>query len=133
MDRQSILSRSIPPMLWVVLDESILQRPIAGPEVMKAQYAHLLQISLNRRISLQVLPYAACSVVGLLGGFVVADMPGEAPPAAYIDSQSTGDRVSCRLEEVKHLAFLHDVIRADALSRRDSRAMIEEAVQRWST
>ena len=35
MKRQEILSRSEPPLLWVVLDEFVLHRVIGGPEVMR--------------------------------------------------------------------------------------------------
>ncbi|WP_326826100.1 helix-turn-helix domain-containing protein [Streptosporangium sp. NBC_01756] len=132
MDRQGILRRSTPPMIWIVLDESVLHRPIADPKVMKGQFEHLLELAESPWISLQVLPYKAYSVIGLLGGFVVADMPRGAPPVAYIDSQSTGDRVSERIEEVRGLAFRYDLIRADALSRRESLDMIKETVQRWT-
>ncbi|MFF5207971.1 helix-turn-helix transcriptional regulator [Streptosporangium sp. NPDC000396] len=133
MDRQGILRRPAPPMLWVVLDEGILHRPVADAEVMKGQFEHLLEIGESPSISLQVLPYKACSVIGLLGGFVIADMPGGAPPVAYIDSQRTGDRVSERIEEVKGLAFRYDVIRVDALSRCESLSMIKETMRRWTT
>jgi transcriptional regulator with XRE-family HTH domain len=132
MDRQSILKRPVPPMLWVILDEGILHRPIAGPEVMHGQFERLLEIGENPRISLQVLPYQACSVVGLMGGFVVADMPKGAPPAAYIESQTTEDRVSDRSEEVKGLALRYDVIRVDALPRYESLSMIKETMRRWT-
>jgi transcriptional regulator with XRE-family HTH domain len=132
MDRQSILKRPVPPMLWVILDEGILHRPISGPEVMKGQFEYLLEISEKPHISLQVLPYRACSVVGLMGGFVIADMPKGAPPAAYIESQSTEDRVSDRSDEVKGLSLRYDVIRVDALPRCESISMIKEAVRRWT-
>ncbi|WP_433246481.1 helix-turn-helix domain-containing protein [Streptosporangium sp. CA-135522] len=133
MDRQGILRRPTPPMLWVILDEGVLHRPIAGAEVMKGQFEHLLEVGESRSISIQVLPHEACNVVGLLGGFVVADMPRNAPPVAYIDSQSTGDRVSERVEEVEGLAFRHDLIRVDALSRRQSLDMIKETMRKWTT
>ncbi|MEV4379489.1 helix-turn-helix transcriptional regulator [Streptosporangium sp. NPDC049644] len=133
MDRKSILRRPDPPMLWAILDEGILHRPIADPEVMRGQFHYLLEMSESPWLSLQVLPYTARNVLGLLGGFTIADMPGSAPPVAYIDSQSTEDRVSERTEEVKRLEFRYDLIRADALSRSDSRDMIKEAIQRWTT
>ncbi|GAA0843983.1 helix-turn-helix transcriptional regulator [Streptosporangium amethystogenes subsp. fukuiense] len=133
MDRKNILRRPDPPMLWAILDEGILHRPIADPEVMREQFHYLLEMSESPWLSLQVLPYTARNVLGLLGGFTIADMPGSAPPVAYIDSQSTGDRVSERAEEVKRLEFRYDLIRADALSRNDSRDMIKEAIQRWTT
>ncbi|MEV4747468.1 Scr1 family TA system antitoxin-like transcriptional regulator [Streptosporangium sp. NPDC049248] len=133
MDRQGILRRPKPPTLWIVLDEGILHRPIADPEVMRGQLQHLLEAAESPWIFLQVLPYDAHSVIGLLGGFVIADMSKNAPPVAYIDSQTIGNRVSERLEEVKRLGFRHNLIRADALPRSDSRDMIKEAIQRWTT
>ncbi|WP_248961711.1 helix-turn-helix domain-containing protein [Sphaerisporangium perillae] len=132
MDRQSILKRSMPPMLWVILDEGILHRPISGSAVMKGQFEYLLEVGANPCISLQVLPYRACSVVGLMGGFVIADMPKGALPAAYIESQSTEDRVSDRPEEVKGLALRYDMIRVDALPRCESLSMIKETMRRWT-
>ncbi|MFJ2030824.1 helix-turn-helix domain-containing protein [Streptosporangium sp. NPDC087985] len=133
IDRQSILRRPKPPMLWVVLDESVLQRPIADSAVMKDQFQHLLEVAESPRISLQVLPYSARSVVGLLGGFTVADMPRSRPSVAYIDSQTIGDRVSERNEEIKRLEFRYDLIRVDALSRYESLGMIKESMQKWTT
>ncbi|MEU0485195.1 helix-turn-helix transcriptional regulator [Streptosporangium sp. NPDC006013] len=133
MDRQGILKRPKPPMLWIVLDEGILHRPIADSEVMRGQFQNLLEAAEIPWIFLQILPYTAHSVIGLLGGFVIADMSKNAPPVAYIDSQTIGDRVSERLEEVKRLEFRHNLIRADALPRSDSRDMIKEAIQRWTT
>ncbi|GAA3122882.1 helix-turn-helix domain-containing protein [Streptosporangium carneum] len=133
LERQRLLDRARPPMMWVVLDESVLHRPVGGPEVMKEQMRQLLELAERPHISLQMLPYAAYGTVGLLGSFVVAEMPHEAPPVAYIDSQSTEDRVSDRTKEVKSLICRHGVIRADALSRRESLGLIKETMRRWTT
>ena len=43
MERQSILRRPKPPLLWVVIDEAVLHRPIGSPAVMSAQLTHLLE------------------------------------------------------------------------------------------
>ncbi|MET8050413.1 helix-turn-helix transcriptional regulator [Streptosporangium sp. NPDC005286] len=133
LERQKILRRPKPPKIWAVLDESILHRPVGSPAVMRCQLQHLLELGESSHTSLHLLPYTAYSTVGLLGSFVIADMPKGQPPVAYIDSQSTGDRVTERAEEVKELAFRHNEIRADALSRRGSLIMIKEAIQRWTT
>ncbi|WP_380839483.1 helix-turn-helix domain-containing protein [Sphaerisporangium dianthi] len=133
LDRQKILQGSMPPMLWGVLDESVLHRAVGGPDVMSDQLHHLLEWGESKRVSLQVLPYAAYGTVGLLGSFMVADMPGHPASVAYIDSQSTEDRVSDRTAEVRGLAFRHGVIRADALPRRESLDMIKESLRRWTT
>jgi hypothetical protein len=39
LTRQQLLSRPEPPGYWVVLDETVLRRPIGGREVMRAQAA----------------------------------------------------------------------------------------------
>ncbi|MFC4534229.1 helix-turn-helix domain-containing protein [Sphaerisporangium dianthi] len=132
MDRQSILERTVPPMLWVILEEGVLHRAVTEAEVMRGQVEHLIYISENPHISLQILPFSACSVVGLMGGFVIADMPKGSPPAAYIESQSTEDRVSDRSNEVQGLALRYDLIRADALPRCESLKMIKEMMRRWA-
>ncbi|MFD8528340.1 helix-turn-helix transcriptional regulator [Streptosporangium canum] len=133
MERQRILRRPMPPMLWVVLDEGVLHRPVAGPDVMRGQFEHLLDAGESPRISLQVLPYAALNVLGLLGSFTVADLPRGNRPVAYIDSQSMEDRVSDRSHDMRNLAFRYDTIRADALSRRESLSLIKETMRRWTT
>ncbi|MGW3366221.1 helix-turn-helix domain-containing protein [Streptosporangium canum] len=133
MERQRILRRPMPPMLWVVLDEGVLHRPVAGPDVMRGQFEHLLEAGESLRISLQVLPYAALNVLGLLGSFTVADLPRGNRPVAYIDSQSMEDRVSDRSHDMRNLAFRYDAIRADALSRRESLSLIKETMRRWTT
>ncbi|MEV0418451.1 helix-turn-helix domain-containing protein [Streptosporangium canum] len=115
MARQEILNRPVPPLLWVVLDESVLHRPVAGPAVMKGQFERLLHAGENPRISLQILPYGARNVLGLLGSFIIADLPRGDRSVAYIESQRTEDPVSDRSGDLKNLAFIHGSIRADAL------------------
>jgi transcriptional regulator with XRE-family HTH domain len=55
--RQALLTRPTPPMLWAVIDESILHRPIGGRRVMRTQIEHLLELTKQPNISLQVVPY----------------------------------------------------------------------------
>lgn len=45
MDRQAILRRDQPPLLWVVLDEAVLRRPIGGWPVMAKQLDHLVEMA----------------------------------------------------------------------------------------
>nr|WP_141578086.1 helix-turn-helix transcriptional regulator [Actinomadura sp. WMMA1423] len=54
--RQQILSRDTPPRLIVVMDESVLMRDVGGPEVMRGQCEHLLRVSQQDSITLQIAP-----------------------------------------------------------------------------
>lgn len=133
MDRQEIFGRRMPPMLWIILDEGVLYRPIASPEVMRGQFERLLDAGEQMRVSLQILPYAARNVLGLLGSFTLADLPRSNSPVAYLDSQSLDDRVTDRPVDMKNLVFRYDAIRADALPRRESLNLIKETMRRWTT
>jgi hypothetical protein len=57
--RQEILTRSGGPTLWAVLDEAVLHRPIGGIDVLRAQLGHLVDVSAQPNVTIQVLPFSA--------------------------------------------------------------------------
>jgi transcriptional regulator with XRE-family HTH domain len=59
MARQTVLYRDGSPSLWAVLDEAVLRRPLGGPDVMRAQLQHLLEMTEQRNVTLQVVPFLA--------------------------------------------------------------------------
>lgn len=132
MERQNILRRANPPMLWVVLDEGILHRPISSSAVMSAQLNHLVELAQTPRITIQILPLSAYSTPGLLGGFVIAQTQGVAD-TAYIESAGILGRVTERPEDVSALTFRYEGIRAEALPQRESLKLIKEAIQQWTS
>ncbi|MGW2485874.1 helix-turn-helix domain-containing protein [Streptomyces sp. NPDC001606] len=56
--RQRLLAREGPPRLWVVMDETALRRPVGGPEVMRAQIGHLIDVGRLPHVTLQLMPFA---------------------------------------------------------------------------
>ncbi len=56
-ERQAALARLRPPMVFVILDESCIRRPIGGATVMDAQLAHLIEFAAQPNALLQVAPY----------------------------------------------------------------------------
>jgi transcriptional regulator with XRE-family HTH domain len=61
LGRQHILTRPDPPRLWLVIDETVLTRPVTttGPEVMREQVDKLIHAAGQPAVTLQVLPLAA--------------------------------------------------------------------------
>ncbi|MFI9629902.1 helix-turn-helix domain-containing protein [Streptomyces sp. NPDC052042] len=57
-ERQAALNRTPPPLLFVVLDESCLRRPIGGPAVMDAQMVRLIEFADQPNTVLQVATFA---------------------------------------------------------------------------
>jgi hypothetical protein len=89
MERQAILDRPEPPLLWVVLDEAVLHRQVSGEKVMGEQLLHMAEMSLRPNVTIEVVPFAAEAHYGLLGGFAVADVD-ETARVAYLDTVTKG-------------------------------------------
>ncbi|MFB4310652.1 helix-turn-helix domain-containing protein [Actinomadura sp. GTD37] len=73
LKRQQILLRESPPRLVVVMDESVLMREVGGPVVMRAQCEHLLQMTEQENIIVQIAPIAYYR--GVSGSFNIATQP----------------------------------------------------------
>jgi hypothetical protein len=56
LQRQKLLFRQGAPRLWAVVDESVLRRPIGGPAALRRQLDHLLDVTRQPNITLQVVP-----------------------------------------------------------------------------
>ncbi|MDX6330595.1 MAG: hypothetical protein QOI83_2978 [Streptomycetaceae bacterium] len=68
-ERQKMLARPDPPLLWVVMDETVLRRPVGGPDVMRAQIAALIEAAKKPNVLLQVMPFAAGTHPAMYGPF----------------------------------------------------------------
>ncbi|GGP88700.1 hypothetical protein GCM10010140_18050 [Streptosporangium pseudovulgare] len=55
--------------LWAIMNEGVLRRQVGGERVMKEQLNHLVDISAQPNVTLQVLPYAAGAHAAMLGSF----------------------------------------------------------------
>ncbi|GII75529.1 transcriptional regulator [Sphaerisporangium rufum] len=130
MERQEILTRANAPLFRAILDEGVLQRPIGGRDVMREQMGRLLHAVSSPRVGIQIVPLAGGDTTGLLGGFVIAQLPGTTD-RVYIDSATHG-HVTDRLEEVRAVHSRYDAIRAKALPEHMSLDLIREAEKRWS-
>jgi transcriptional regulator with XRE-family HTH domain len=57
MGRKRLLSRQAPPRLWAALDEAVLRRPMGDTSVMREQIDHLLEMTDNPNVTLQIVPF----------------------------------------------------------------------------
>jgi transcriptional regulator with XRE-family HTH domain len=130
LDRQAILAHADPPLLWVILDEGVLHRPVGGPKVMAGQIDRLIAAARQPRIVLQVVPLDAGAPAGLDGQFVIAGFDGR-PDVAYLDNALAGQVVE-RAADVARIALLYDILKAEALSPRASADLARKAIERWT-
>ncbi|MEU0806483.1 MULTISPECIES: helix-turn-helix transcriptional regulator [unclassified Streptomyces] len=110
MERQSLLIRENSPMLWVVMDETVLRRPIGGPDVMRDQITRLIDAATLSNIRLQIMPFDAGPHPAMYGPFHIFRFPiQELPDIAYTESLVSGsyydqrDDVSAFLEALDRM------------------------------
>jgi transcriptional regulator with XRE-family HTH domain len=129
--RQDLLTREAPPMLWVIVDESVLRRPIGGRDVMAEQVRLLHEAAYRPTVRIEVVPASIGAHDGLSGAFTIADLPGQTGAAAYREGARQGQVVTGR-EEVTDLMTCWDTLRSEALSRSDSLSLLEEVANSWT-
>lgn len=126
VSRQKILRRSDPPELWVLLAETALSPEVGGPEVMRAQLAHLLELAHLPNVFLRVVPNSAGANEGLDGPFKVITV--HQGTVGFIHAQ-VGGRLVLDALTVTGLRSRFDRIGADALSRTATRAKIKQLME----
>ncbi|MBC6460042.1 helix-turn-helix transcriptional regulator [Actinomadura sp. HBU206391] len=88
MKRQEALSRTPPPLLWVILDEGVIRQPVGSSQVMRDQLAHLLALAALPNISIRIVPTRVGAHVGRDGSFKIMTVDGA--DAAYIEASEEG-------------------------------------------
>ncbi|AYN40747.1 XRE family transcriptional regulator [Streptomyces dangxiongensis] len=123
MARKSIFERDPAPEVSFVLEEWSLRRPLGGKEVLRRQLEHLLTAGELRSVELQVMPMDREEHAGSAGGIEVlkfADGSAVGRSPAVVNGRP--------VDEPRHLRILelrYGIIRAQALTPRESRSFIE--------
>jgi hypothetical protein len=85
MERQRRLDDEEEPLqLTVMIEEVVLDRPVGGPDVLRAQLKHVLNIMERANVDVQVLSTAVGAHDGLVGPFTVFDFQ-KAQSIAYVE------------------------------------------------
>lgn len=102
------------PLVWAVLDETVLTRRGMPDEVRREQFAHVLDLVDRGRISLQILPADVGGHPGLSGPFKLLT-PDIGPDVVYAESVHEGHLVTAP-EDVAQYRLLFGRLQAVALS-----------------
>jgi transcriptional regulator with XRE-family HTH domain len=113
--QQRLTSAENPLQLVAVIDESVLRRPIGGPDVYRSQLAHVAEVAELDTVTLHVLPTDIGAHAGIASGFIVLNFGdlGE-PDIAYVEHalgqvmlEKDGDvaRAKLAFEELADSAF----------------------------
>jgi hypothetical protein len=127
MDRQRILEREQPPVLWVVLDEAVLHRQIGSRAVMREQLSHLLDLFGQQWLDIQVLPFSVGEHAGMMGSFNLLRFDSN-PDLHYSESYDQG-HMTANPEVIKERSVGYARLQAAALSPKESAALIARVME----
>jgi transcriptional regulator with XRE-family HTH domain len=136
IERQALIRRKAAPLaLRVVLNESIIRRPVGGREVMAEQLDALAAAADLPNVKLRVVPFTAGLHYGVMSGpFVLLRFPvngdgrDSEPPTVYVDG-FTGDLYLDKPAEVGHYSDAFETIWAAAASDANSARLIRQAAE----
>ncbi|WP_137992289.1 helix-turn-helix domain-containing protein [Streptomyces vilmorinianum] len=120
MERQSLLTKDDAPKFWVIMDETVLRRPVGdGPEVMRAQLDRLLEASELPNVTLQIAEFASGHHPGTYGPFVLFRFAvPELPDMVYSEYLTGAVYLDARPEVASHLEVMDRMAAQAATAQR---------------
>jgi transcriptional regulator with XRE-family HTH domain len=111
MERQRKLLQSGDVEHWVLMDETVLRRPVAPPAVMQDQIDHLIDLVALPNVTLQVIPFALYLHDGMYGPFHIFRFP---------------------FPEMQDIVYVETVLGSYYVDQYDDVAAYQEALDRMS-
>ncbi|MGW6358171.1 helix-turn-helix domain-containing protein [Streptomyces sp. NPDC055092] len=122
LERAKILEDPVSPVVWALLDEAVLGRPIGGPDVMAEQIMHIVRLAESGRIRVHVLP-RSLGFHPLLESMLTLMWFDDQPPVAYSEGVRMG-KVHDSPAMVQELQGRYDLALSDALPLKESLALL---------
>ncbi len=117
------------PRLRVVLDEAALRRQVGGPDVMRAQLEHLVSLSAESEMFLQIIPFTIGAPILSDLPFAILAFPDRADPDVVCIRYPTGTMWIEDTPEVCTYNMLFRHLQTVALSQDESAALMTSALQ----
>lgn len=111
MQRQRTLLQPGGTELWVVIDETVLRRPVAPSGVMRGQIDHLIELAALPNVTLQVIPFGLFVHEAMYGPFYIFRFP---------------------FPELQDIVYIENVSGSGYVDQHDSVAVFVEALDRIS-
>lgn len=131
MERASQLLELQTPHYHVVLDDAVIRRPLAPPQVMADQCAHLLHLMGTGRVLLQVYKWGQYPHPGVDGSFALIAAPA-APEVLHVESILRG-QTSDDPSIVRRYGMLYSRLQAAARTPEASADLLHDLIKEYST
>lgn len=129
LERQKALVAERAPRFHAVLDEAALRRPYGGREVMRDQLRHLIAMSEQPNVTLQVMPFSFGGHAGESGSFTMLRFPeSDLSDIVYLE-QLTSALYLDKAEEVAQYEKAMVRLHADSPGPEESRDLLRGLLQ----
>lgn len=129
LERQKALVAERAPCFHAVLDEAALRRPYGGREVMREQLRHLIEMSEQPNVTLQVMPFSFGGHAGESGSFTMLRFPeSDLSDIVYLE-QLTSALYLDKAEEVAQYEKAMVRLHADSPGPEESRDLLRGLLQ----
>jgi transcriptional regulator with XRE-family HTH domain len=122
LERGRILDDPLNPVVWALLDEAVLRRPVGGPEVMGNQIMYLAKLVEDQRIKVHVVPlgHGAHPLMVSMAKLMWFE---DQPPVVYVEALLTGT-IHDEPALVQRFQSTYDLVLGEALPQRESLALM---------
>ncbi|MFG3017267.1 helix-turn-helix domain-containing protein [Streptomyces sp. NPDC048254] len=125
--RARILDGPLKPVVWTLLDESVLRRRVGGPQVMAEQIHKIADLAESGRVRLHVIPYGV-GAHALMESLLTLMSFEDSAPVAYVEGLLTGNLMDDpALVSASQTAYA--LALSDALSQQESLALARAAAE----
>ncbi len=124
LKRAAVFDREPLPRIAIVIEESALRRPVGGRAVLQDQLVRVAEIAERRNVAVQVLPMDSEDHAGLTGSTLLMETDQQ-EQVAYVEHAGGAVWIDSP-REMSLQQQRYGTLRAQALSTRDSLALIEK-------
>ncbi|OIK00276.1 helix-turn-helix domain-containing protein [Streptomyces monashensis] len=129
LERAKILEDPTTPVVWALLDELLLRRPVASGGVMAEQIMHVVHLAEAGRIRAHVMPFDA-GQHPLMQGMLKLMWFEDQPPLAYGETHRMG-KLHDSPSVVRELQHHYDLAMSDAMPLKESLAFLRASAEEY--
>jgi transcriptional regulator with XRE-family HTH domain len=128
LSRQERLWAPGSPVVWAIVEESVIRRPLGGVAVMREQLEALIALSEVRHFTIQIMPDASGGHPLLINGPLTLLTLPDRSTVSYFEGSNAGHLVEDP-EAVDQHQRAYDLLRACALSPADSAEWLKSVLE----
>ncbi|MDI3403420.1 helix-turn-helix domain-containing protein [Streptomyces cavernicola] len=130
--QERINSGEAPLRLWAVLDEAALRRVVGDRQLMIQQLEHLVEMSHEPHVTVQVMPFSMGAHPGVNGQYAILEFPDAADSSVVYIEGVTSDLYLEKANDVQKYSVMYEHLRAQALNVDQTRQFISEVAKTYA-